>query len=295
MGTTDPRVLIDLFHRLGDRIRRTIGEGNELVKGANWLQLQIGEQVSQTEHTARNGLSVSQGGLAQAKETVAAVERVRGEHSDAAEQLQRVTTFVRHVSGRAVAACTHWQNQVVAANRAVQNARANLHAARVRLAQCQQPVYRRGPQGQPVAVYRDCSGCEDAVAVAESELNIAQDHLEACRASRARAEGAEQLVATARPYLSEGETELMTAARAVHAARDQALDSEKAAEAELAAGREAVQHTVAAAKTLQGAEGDVQRAKRDFADGETIARTAEQDLNKRIDSLQLFNRPHPLP
>jgi hypothetical protein len=265
MGATDPRVLINLLHDLSDRLRRTVAEGNDVAKGAKWLQAQIGEQVSQTAHSSRHGLGVSQEDFAHAAETVAAVER------------------------------SHWQDQVAAANRAVQTARANLQYARARLAACQQPVYRPGPQGRPVAVYRDCSGCEHAVDVAEREVGIAQDYLEDCRASLAQAEGAEQLVATARPHVSEAEAVINVAAQTVVAARELAIESETAARAELAVGGEAVRHAGEAAKALQQAEGHAHRSLRDFADGENIARTAEHDLNKRIGSLQLLNRPHPLP
>jgi hypothetical protein len=295
MGPTDPRVLIHLLHDLGDRVRRAVREGRELARDARWLQSQTGEWAANVGHAARNGAEAAERDRKRASHAATAAGQVVQEQAAAEEEIRGAAGLVAAVQQRAATAVAYWGDQVRSAEQAVHYARAELADAESRLAECQQPVYVRGPNGQVVARYRDCSAHRRAVAIAERELDRAVALLEHCLDVLERARWAEQRVTDAQEPLAVAHTEVEGAAASAQRAVRCADQAVRVARDEVALGEEAVRQATATTNAVQAAGRHAHRAENEFQRGETAARNAETDLGKRIESLEAFNRPRPLP
>ena len=291
MLSADPRVLIELLHSLRDGVGRVVRCAADVAGESKWLQSQIGEQVQVAVREVGNAASLAAEALSLANECDRSVQTVSVSYSNAAIRVQHVAEFAASVRHRAAVAIELWRGRVAHAEGVTQSARESLADARDSLAMCLQPVYVRGPNGQVIATYRDCTAHRNAVTTAERALSSALAQLSDCKGRLARAIEAGQRADESLCRTGEAVRLIETSTVPLQLARSNSDDAVKVATAAVNASHQAHGQVGAADREAQQAATHEQRCRQAAGEADRISRTATEDLSRRIDRLEKYNRP----
>ena len=163
--------------------------------------------------------------------------------------------------------------------------------ARDSLAMCLQPVYVRGPNGQVIATYRDCTAHRNAVTTAERALSSALVQLADCKGRLARAIEAGQRADVSLYRAGEAVRLIETSTVPLRLARSNSDDAVKVATAAVNASHQAQGQVGAANREAQQAATHEQRCQQTAGEADRISWVATEDLSRRTDRLEKYNRP----